>query len=250
MKGAGWKIWVLTASVVLHALLLAWLKMPDILPYVAQTSLILNLIEKPKPPVAEPEPEKEKPSPAHREKTEEKKEKPKPKLDEQEMPPPPLEIPDDVLSGDEPVINPDPAGEQGGIPGGVPGGTGDESGLGVEPETPPAPEPETEPEREPEIDVSAIRNSYIGNVKSKIYARKYYPEQAERLEHEGSVKVRFTVNSSGGVSGVSVAASSGYSELDSAAVAAVKNAAPFKGIPSELGKSSLTMVITLKFYLN
>ena len=54
---------------------------------------------------------------------------------------------------------------------------------------------------------------------------------------------------SGAVSGVSVSSSSGFSELDSAAVQAVKNAAPFSSIPSELSKSTLSMNVSLKYSL-
>jgi protein TonB len=251
MKWSAWKIGFLVASIVFHIGLLAWLKMPEILARAPQTALVFNLVDKPRPYIP-PEPPKEKVKPIVKQdeqKPSEKKEieKPKPK----DEPPPPLAaapVSDVPPAPGEAVINPEPGGVPGGVAGGTPGGVVGGTGDGqpdVKPDPPPAPEPEPEPK----VDVKAIQSQYVASVKSKIYGSKFYPESAQRMEQEGSVKVTFTVASGGGVSGVSVASSSGFSELDNAAVQAVKNAAPFAAIPPELGKSSLTMNITLKYYL-
>ena len=255
MKPISWKIWFLIASILFHAALLTWLKMPVILARMPQTALIFDLVDRPKPYIP-PDLPKEKPKPIVKqdeqkppEKREIEKLEPKP-VDA--PPPPPAESPvsDEAPAPGEAVINPEPGGVPGGVeggtPGGVVGGTGD-GNPDVKPEPPPAPEPEPEPE--PKVDVKAIQSQYVSGVKSKIYGSKFYPESAKRMEQEGSVKVSFTVSSGGSVSGVSVSSSSGFSELDNAAVQAVKNAAPFGAIPPELGKSSLTMSITLKYYL-
>jgi protein TonB len=64
------------------------------------------------------------------------------------------------------------------------------------------------------------------------------------------VKVSFTVGADGGLKAVSVKASSGYDELDEAALSAVRDAAPFDPIPLEAGRQQLTLSITLRFSLN
>ena len=254
MKPISWKVGFLIVSILFHVALLTWLKMPVILARMPQTALIFNLVDRPKPYIP-PEPPKENPKPIVKQdeqKPVEKKEIEKPKPNDQ--PPPPhaaIATSDKPPAPGEAVINPDPGGVPGGVeggtPGGVVGGTGDKPIEETKPPPPPPPEPIPEPE--PKVDVKAIQSQYVGSVKSKIYGSKFYPESAQRMEQEGSVKVSFTVTSGGSVSGVSVSSSSGFSELDNAAVQAVKNAAPFGAIPPELGKSSLSMSITLKYYL-
>ncbi|WP_075217769.1 TonB family protein [Mongoliimonas terrestris] len=61
------------------------------------------------------------------------------------------------------------------------------------------------------------------------------------------VTVRFTVSADGGVSGVSVARSSGDPALDIAAVAMVQRASPLPAIPSAVGRSSLSMSLPVRF---
>jgi protein TonB len=78
---------------------------------------------------------------------------------------------------------------------------------------------------------------------------KAYPAIAERLGHEGAVKVGFAVDASGSLLSASVRSSSGFNELDQAALDAVQQAAPFDAIPAAAGKDLLSLSITLKFSL-
>ena len=54
-----------------------------------------------------------------------------------------------------------------------------------------------------------------------ICARRYYPPLAERLNHQGETELSFTIAADGGVKDVKVTKSTGYDELDKAAVACV-----------------------------
>lgn len=239
MQGGRWKVWVFVACVALHAVLLILVKMPEIRADFVPKRIILNLIEKTKPIMKEKVTEQPKPAPKKKEaKRIEKK---------IEAPPPPPPVQEEDTAADEgPIINPAP-GAEGGVEGGEPGG--EVGGETIEP-APSQAEPEPEPEPEPAVDKKAILNGYVAEVRGKVYGSKYYPEQARRLEHEGRVKVRFTVTASGSISSVSVSSSSGYSDLDNAALGAVRRASPFPAIPSGLEKNSLTMSITLKFFLS
>jgi TonB family protein len=268
-----WKIWILIASVLIHAVFIATLKIPELASTVSHAAIVFNLAELPET-ISQPLPSEVSEVVAANQSDENKNKgtdgisagTSKSEGGDSSAPPPPspyapAPLSSDLIDDGRPVVNPDaggtPEGEQGGVPdgvdGGTPGGTGNGSGTGDggsdSSVAPNPPEVKPEPEPEPQVDVKAIQNEYVASVKSKIYGCKFYPEQAERMEREGSVKVRFTVSGVGSVSGVNVESSSGFDDLDSAAMQAVKNAAPFTAIPEELGKSSLTISITLKYYL-
>jgi len=86
-------------------------------------------------------------------------------------------------------------------------------------------------------------------VQSRVASAKTYPAEARSSGQSGSVKVSFSVGSSGAPSGVSVASSSGFSSLDSAAVRAVKSAAPFLPFPKH-AKGNIRVNVTVNFRLN
>ena len=110
---------------------------------------------------------------------------------------------------------------------------------------PPLPEPEA-----PEVDVEALLQMYAAHVKARILGEKYYPAVAERLGHTGAVKVSFTVAAGGGLASARVKYSSGYDDLDNAALDAVQRAAPFDQIPLEIARDSLSLSITLRYTLD
>ncbi|MBI3676626.1 MAG: TonB family protein [Proteobacteria bacterium] len=64
--------------------------------------------------------------------------------------------------------------------------------------------------------------------KSANCASKYYPALAVRLGHEGATIVTVAVDADGGVTGVTVATPSAFSELDDAAVKCITNGWRFK----------------------
>ena len=101
----------------------------------------------------------------------------------------------------------------------------------------------------PGIDTGKLLAEYSGSVSSRIRQHQHYPGSEQQAGHEGKVKVSFTLAADGHLVDVSVASSSGFSELDAAAQAAVKSAAPFAPIPAELKRSSARLSITLRFFL-
>jgi protein TonB len=98
-------------------------------------------------------------------------------------------------------------------------------------------------------DLRQLLAQYGGSVSGRIRAHQVYPQGEQQAGHEGKVKLSFTLGPDGKLLGVDVDGSSGFSALDSAAVAAVKSAAPFEPIPPALHRSSAKLSITLRFFL-
>ncbi len=119
----------------------------------------------------------------------------------------------------------------------------------LEPAPQPGPAPQPAP-AQPQVDAQALLTQYAAGVKAAILAQKFYPPAAERLGQSGSVKVSFSLDAGGGLAGVSVKSSSGFDELDNAALDAVRRAAPFPAIPTETGRNEMNLSITLTYMLN
>jgi TonB family protein len=62
------------------------------------------------------------------------------------------------------------------------------------------------------------------------------PKHSLRLGHYGKVIVSFRLQPSGQVEKIVIKKSSGFSELDTAAITTLKNASPFKGVKKYLSK--------------
>jgi len=156
-----------------------------------------------------------------------------------------------------------------------------------EPPKPKPPEPETPPEiirvKKPKIvhpktkpidppkDVSApvendvleqdnvivdntLRNletNWQGKLSSRLARLKRYPEAARRRGIEGTVKVRFTVNTQGKVLAVDLVTSSGNNFLDKEAIDLVKRAEPLPVPPIHMIKNGVAeVVVPINFNLN
>ncbi|MBU2190358.1 MAG: TonB family protein [Alphaproteobacteria bacterium] len=94
---------------------------------------------------------------------------------------------------------------------------------------------------------NAALSNYPGKVANKLRRALRYPAAAKRQRLRGQVRVSFVVSAGGGVSGIRVVASSGSSILDSAAIEAVRRAAPFPAIPVGAGRSSWPFTVPLAF---
>lgn len=116
----------------------------------------------------------------------------------------------------------------------------------VRPQPKPAPAPEPEPGLSAD-EIKALLTDYARNARSRIINRQSMPEQARRLGHSGSVKLKFVVNSSGQIDSLEIAESSGHDELDEQALSAVRSAAPFGSLPEGIERDTLPMSITLKY---
>lgn len=92
---------------------------------------------------------------------------------------------------------------------------------------------------------NADMSNYNGKVRAKINRRYKLPSEARRQGISGTTTVSFTVTADGGLSRVSVAGSSGSSVLDTAALEAVRRAAPFPPIPEGAGQRALPFTIPI-----
>ncbi|MDM9622595.1 TonB family protein [Rhizobium sp. S96] len=93
---------------------------------------------------------------------------------------------------------------------------------------------------------SAAVANYPGKVASRIRRAIRVPSEYKRMGTSMSVRVKLTINSTGGLGGLSVLRSSGFPELDQAVVDGVRHAAPFPPLPPEWGKSSWTFTQELQ----
>jgi protein TonB len=92
-------------------------------------------------------------------------------------------------------------------------------------------------------------NDYFGMVRLKIESCKKYPESAKSRHMEGRVKVQFVITTDGNVSSLKVMQHSGHASLSTAALNAVKKAAPFPKPPLDLFKGPLHIELTILFEL-
>ena len=115
---------------------------------------------------------------------------------------------------------------------------------------------EVEPEREPPVQevsaaapVEAARQARIdAPPRPKKAIRPYYPEGARRRGEQGNVVLEIRVDESGSVGDVKIVTSSGFGELDAAAVHAVR-AARFAPAKSGRDYVASTARLTLTFRL-
>lgn len=78
---------------------------------------------------------------------------------------------------------------------------------------------------------------------------KRYPAQARSKRHEGEAAVRFRVNRAGAVVMAAMARSSGYPDLDAAALDLFKRAQPLPGFPSSMRAAEIELVAPINFRL-
>jgi periplasmic protein TonB len=91
--------------------------------------------------------------------------------------------------------------------------------------------------------------SYLDMVRLKIESRKRYPETAKARRIEGRVKIRFILSSDGRVRDLTVSKGARASELNMAALDAVRAAAPFPRPPSNLFEGDLSLELVIVFEL-
>jgi len=93
---------------------------------------------------------------------------------------------------------------------------------------------------------NAAVSNYPGKVRARVSRAANRIPRSLRSRAKGDVVIAFTVTANGGLGGVSVARSSGNAALDSAAVAAVRRAAPFPAIPDGAGRSSWQFTVPIR----
>lgn len=92
-------------------------------------------------------------------------------------------------------------------------------------------------------------NSYLEMVRIRIEKHKGYPDAARVRKIEGSVTIRFVITSEGNVRMSKVVKTSKFRVLDTAALKAVKDAAPFPKPPGHIYKGELSLEIDIVFEL-
>lgn len=90
---------------------------------------------------------------------------------------------------------------------------------------------------------------YHRAVWQRIEARKAYPLLARKRHWEGKVTVDFVIGPDGRLLESRIGASSGYDELDRAALEAVRRAEPFPAPPAMPGDGRMKMEISVNFQL-
>ena len=98
-------------------------------------------------------------------------------------------------------------------------------------------------------DTGALKN-YIGQIRRSVLGAKRYPEASRRAGRQGVLKVQFTILKNGQLGKVRLVTKTDYQELNQAAMAAVKGAAPFTGIPDSIMAQSMSFIVPIKFKVN
>ncbi|MGD8893848.1 MAG: energy transducer TonB [Desulfobacterales bacterium] len=92
-------------------------------------------------------------------------------------------------------------------------------------------------------------NDYYEMIRLKIESCKRYPDSARARHMEGRAKIRFVITQDGQVSSVKIVKGARHGSLNTAAMNAVKSAAPFPKPPVNLFKGPLHVEITIVFEL-
>ena len=92
---------------------------------------------------------------------------------------------------------------------------------------------------------NASASNYPGKVAAKLRRASRGISGSALAKAHNDVQVSFTVDANGAVGGVRIARSSGSPELDQAALAIIRRAAPFPPIPADAGRSSWTFSLPL-----
>ncbi|MBU4344860.1 MAG: energy transducer TonB [Desulfobacteraceae bacterium] len=91
--------------------------------------------------------------------------------------------------------------------------------------------------------------SYLEMVRLRIEKYKKYPDRARSRNAEGSVTVRFVITPEGDIRAVEVVKASRHKILDTAALRAIRDAAPFPRPPRRFFKGEIPLEITILFEL-
>ena len=92
-------------------------------------------------------------------------------------------------------------------------------------------------------------SSYLDMVRLKIESRKRYPDSAKARGIEGRVTIRFILTGDGSIRDVAVAKGSRSDALNTAALSALRDAAPFPRPPANLFKKDQALELTIVFEL-
>jgi len=92
--------------------------------------------------------------------------------------------------------------------------------------------------------------SYFEHIKSAIEVVWDYPENALKRGIEGKLLLEFTILANGALDGPRLVRTSGFADLDEEAIRAVRAAAPFRPIPSHIGRQRLDIIASFEYHDN
>ncbi|MBF0229392.1 MAG: energy transducer TonB [Desulfamplus sp.] len=94
-----------------------------------------------------------------------------------------------------------------------------------------------------------LAKAYFNSMRLMIEKNKRYPQMARRRNQEGSVRVRFIIDSNGNVNSLEIVKTCDYESLNKAALEAVRRAAPFAKPPASISRDALKLELTINFKL-
>ncbi|MFZ5758860.1 MAG: energy transducer TonB [Thermodesulfobacteriota bacterium] len=93
------------------------------------------------------------------------------------------------------------------------------------------------------------KESYLHDIRQRIERSRQYPLPARRRGEEGRVTVAFALDHDGNLESVDLASSCRHRRLNQAALAAVRQAAPFPAPPAGIFPAPLALSVELVFSL-
>lgn len=95
----------------------------------------------------------------------------------------------------------------------------------------------------------SLKQRYIRTLLKRIHRKKHYPHQARRNREHGEVLVSFIISKTGEISQVQIRHSSGYANLDKAALRTISRISPLEPIPNELDIMNWELAVPIAFNL-
>lgn len=99
-------------------------------------------------------------------------------------------------------------------------------------------------------ELADVLAGYHSRIVALIKAKKQYPQIARRLGHQGIARLSFSLSSSGELISSSISKSSGFEELDNAALNSLKAVSRFPAFPSQLGSEPRDFEVSLNFTID
>lgn len=104
--------------------------------------------------------------------------------------------------------------------------------------------------REETVDLGSLDIKYVNylaKVKNKILLLWKYPTKSYERNEEGDSIVKMSLDADGTLAGATLLSSSGYDELDEAALSVVHMAAPFEPFPEFYNLSRLNIIASFEY---